>query len=266
MFTLPGSLREAVIRPAWAAVLGAVLVGLVAVAILAGRAVIAQVSATPTPVPASPSTAATSGDGSALARGPTPGAAASNPAGPGQAEAGGAATHGGGSAGAAAGPVVVHVVGRVRTPGVVRLGPGARVQDAVTAAGGALADAELRVVNLARPVADGEQVAVPAKGSPEASAAAAAGVAGAAGAPAGAPPAARPGGTAGGAAGGAVRVDLNQADEAALDALPGIGPVTARRILEWRAAHDRFSRVEELAEVPGIGPKLLAQLTPLVRV
>jgi len=114
----------------------------------------------------------------------------------------------------------------------------------VRAAGGGTPEAELSSVNLARPLVDGEQIVVRAKGEVAVGAA----------------------GT--GAAGGqrAPTVDLNQADLAALDALPGVGPVTAQKILEWRAAHGRFTRVEELAEVPGIGPKLLEQLTPLVRV
>lgn len=164
---------------------------------------------------------------------------------------GGAAS--GGASGAAsadvAGVVVVHVVGSVGAPGVVRLPAGSRVTDAVAAAGGALPDADLAGVNLARVLSDGEQVVVPA-------------AADGAGSP-GVTPGAGPG-TAGGAASGVL--DLNAADADALDALPGIGPVLAQRIVAWRASHGRFTSVDELAEVTGIGPTLLAGLQDLVRV
>lgn len=152
--------------------------------------------------------------------------------------------------------VVVHVVGRVRRPGLVRLSAGSRVSDAVTAAGGATAEARLERLNLARALTDGEQIAVPGANDPV-------------------PPAGGPGGGVGGgpvggsgaAAGSAgAPVDLNTATAADLDALPGVGPVLAGRILQWRTQHSRFSRVAELGEVPGIGDKLLARLTPLVRV
>lgn len=141
------------------------------------------------------------------------------------------------------GEVVVHVVGEVQAPGVVRLPAGSRVLDAVAAAGGATPAASTAAINLARVLSDGEQVVVPALGD------AAAGVAGAV--------QTRP---------GAGLVDLNAAELAELDALPGIGPVIAQRILDWRAEHGRFSTVDELAEVVGIGPSLLAGLRDLVRV
>lgn len=147
--------------------------------------------------------------------------------------------------------LVVDVEGRVRRPGLVRLAAGARVADAVRAAGGTIAGAALDRLNLARALADGEQVVVPAPGDPPAPAIpdgpAAAGGAGIAG---GAPTA---------------PVDLNTATAGALDALPGVGPVLAGRIVAWRAAHGRFTTVDELAEVPGIGPKALERLRPLVR-
>jgi competence protein ComEA len=143
------------------------------------------------------------------------------------------------------GQVVVHVVGRVRHPGLVTLAAGSRVADAITASGGALPGADLSAVNLARLLVDGEQIHVPKPGEavPQA-----------------------PGGAAGpsGSAGGLV--NLNTADLATLDTLPGVGPVLAQRILDWRAEHGRFSRVDELGEVSGIGDKLLAQLTPKVTV
>ncbi|GEN78532.1 hypothetical protein AFE02nite_02660 [Actinotalea fermentans] len=150
----------------------------------------------------------------------------------------------GGGAGAA---VVVHVVGEVASPGVVTLEAGARVADAVAAAGGATGAADLAAINLARVLTDGEQVVVPAPGQ----------------AGAGAPGA---GAASAGAAGGTGRVDLNRADAAAFDTLPGIGPVLAERIVAWRDEHGRFTAVEELTEVTGIGPALLAGVRDLVEV
>jgi competence protein ComEA len=159
-----------------------------------------------------------------------------------------------GGPGGSATVVVVHVIGRVRRPGLVRLPPGSRVSDAVTAAGGPSAGARLDRLNLARPLSDGEQVTVPGPHDRVP-------VAGGAG-PGG------PVGTGGpdGGPGASTPVDLNTATTADLDALPGVGPVLAGRILAWRTQHGRFTRVAELGEVPGIGDKLLAQLTPLVRV
>ena len=152
--------------------------------------------------------------------------------------------------GAPAGTVVVHVVGEVGKPGLVSVPEGARVADALTAAGGATADADLTAVNLARLVVDGEQIVVTTPGQ----------------AP---PPAAgAPGGAAGGAVSGApgTPVDLGTADAAALDALPGIGPVLAERIVTWRTDNGPFTSVDELGEVSGIGPALLAKLRDLVQV
>lgn len=180
------------------------------------------------------------------------------PAAPGVASGAGAGAGGGagtvpGGAKATVG-VVVDVTGRVRRPGLVRLPPGSRVWDAVTAAGGAGSGARLDRINLARPLADGEQVLVPGPNDPLPATTA--------------PPVTpSPGGSGGrpGAAESGAKVDLNSATQAELDALPGVGPVLAGRILAWRTEHGRFSRVEELGEVSGIGDKLLAQLTPLVR-
>jgi competence protein ComEA len=142
--------------------------------------------------------------------------------------------------------VVVHVVGEVEDPGVRRLDAGARVSDAVAAAGGATPEADLGAVNLARVLVDGEQVRVPRPGE----------------APAPVPRTATGGALPGAATDSPVR--LNDADLAALDTLPGVGPVLAQRILDWRTAHGRFTSVDELAEVSGIGEKLLARLRPLV--
>jgi competence protein ComEA len=151
---------------------------------------------------------------------------------------------------AAAAELVVDVVGQVRSPGVVRLPAGARVQDAVESAGGASRSADLAALNLARPLVDGEQIVVPRPGEH----------------PAVTPGAAAPAASAGPSGGPRPVLDLNTATQADLDVLPGIGPVLAGRILAFRSEHGRFSRVEELAEVAGIGEHLLAQLTPLVRV
>ncbi|KGN35481.1 ComEA family DNA-binding protein [Knoellia subterranea] len=163
---------------------------------------------------------------------------------------------GGPSPAASGGVLVVHVVGQVARPGVYRMAAGARVGDAVTAAGGASKSADLAAVNLARILVDGEQIIVPKPGEVLAGA----GGSGAGGAGSGAGGA---GATAAGGGGGGL-VSLNSADLSALDTLPGVGPVLAQRILDWRTEHGRFTSIEELGEVSGIGEKLLAQLTPKV--
>ncbi len=146
-----------------------------------------------------------------------------------------------------AGSIVVHVVGEVAAPGVVSLEPGARAADALAAAGGPTASADLTAINLARVLVDGEQVVVPGPGQ-----GAAAGAGGSA--------------LSGAAPGATGPLDLNRADAAAFDTLPGIGPVLAARIVDWRDEHGRFTAVEELTEVTGIGPALLAGVRDLVQV
>ncbi|GAB2475958.1 ComEA family DNA-binding protein [Xylanimonas ulmi] len=150
---------------------------------------------------------------------------------------------------APAASVVVDVVGQVREPCVVTLPAGSRVADAVAAAGGASDNADLAAVNLARPLVDGEQVRVPAPGEMLA------------------PPTSGPPSDGGGLApsdGGLV--NLNTADEATLDTLPGIGPALAARIIAWREQNGAFASVDELDEVSGIGPALLAGLRDQVTV
>ena len=140
--------------------------------------------------------------------------------------------------------VVVHVVGAVRSPGLYRLAEGSRVADALSLAGGAAPKAALAGVNLAAPLVDGTQVVVPRRGE-------AAGTGGAT----------SPGAGSGSPAG---PVRLSTATLAELDALPGVGPVTAQRIVQYRETHGPFRAVEELDAVPGIGPARLEQLRELV--
>ena len=142
----------------------------------------------------------------------------------------------------AAKPLVIDVAGAVRRPGLYRLREGSRIDDAIAAAGGPTAKAQLDAVNLAAPIADGEQVVVPGRGV--------------AGAPAASPPAA--------GSSPSAPLDLNTATAEQLDSLPGIGPVTAQKILDYRQAHGAFHSVAELEGVPGIGPGRLSQLKGLV--
>jgi competence protein ComEA len=141
--------------------------------------------------------------------------------------------------------LVIDVQGRVRSPGVVRLPAGSRVLDALRAAGGPRAGTGTTSLNLARPLLDGEQVVL---------------------APDGANPGPAAGGSAAGGSAAAGPVDLNTATLPDLDSLPGVGPVLAQRILDFRAEHGRFTAVEELGEVPGIGPAKFAALKAKVRV
>lgn len=143
-------------------------------------------------------------------------------------------------------PVVrVHVAGAVVQPGVVTVPEGAIVQDAIVAAGGLSADADPAELNLAAPVSDGMQVLIGTTSRPQGD------LNGAQGASSG---------------GGDAVVDLNSATAAQLEALPGIGPVTAGAVVAWREANGRFTAVEELQEVDGIGPKTFEKLRALVRV
>lgn len=140
------------------------------------------------------------------------------------------------SGAASAGEVVVHVTGAVTSPGLVRLPAGSRVDDAIHAAGGAKNPKALGSVNLARVLVDGEQILV--------------------------------GGSPGQSAAGPVDdgINLNQASASDLEDLPGVGPVLAQRIVDWRTANGPFRSVDELGEVSGIGDSLLSQIRTLARV
>ena len=130
--------------------------------------------------------------------------------------------------------LIVHVAGWVKRPGLVELASGGRVADAVAAAGGALPGADLSALNLAAPLRDGDQIRVPAPGEAAAM--------GSAGGDADAP------------------VDVNRASAAELERLPGVGPVLAQRIVDYREEHGPFATAEDLLDVPGIGEAKLAEL------
>jgi competence protein ComEA len=138
--------------------------------------------------------------------------------------------------------LVVYVVGAVRRPGLYRLPQGSRVADAVARAGGVTRKADPAALNLAAPIADGEQVLVPARLPVAVAASQGAAV-----------PGVPPG-----------PIQLSSATAEQLDSLPGIGPATAQKILDYRAEHGAFRSVEELDEVPGIGPARVEQLRGLV--
>jgi competence protein ComEA len=161
------------------------------------------------------------------------------------------------------GLVTVHVAGAVRRPGVYRLPAGSRVDDALHRAGGAARRADLTAVNLAAKLEDGRQVLVPLRAAAPGAAAGAGGAAG--GGAGGSGVGGVGGGSAAGAAAGAP-INLNTATIEQLDTLDGVGPGIAQRIIDYRVQHGGFRSVAELGEVPGIGDKRLAALTPLVTV
>jgi len=144
------------------------------------------------------------------------------------------------------GPVVVYVAGAVARPGVYPVGGGARVADAVGAAGGTTPDADLDPLNLAARLSDGDRVFVPHKGQT--------------------PPAVLGPGPAGDGSVSSGPVNLNTATAEQLDALSGVGPATAHAIITWREQHGRFRSVQDLLQVRGIGPAKLEALRDQVTV
>ena len=252
VLTVPVAFRGARVAVSVRAVVAFVLVLVVAVVFFAVRVARAQQAAAPQSVP--------TGEG-LVARGSVPAAFATGATGAAGATAGDPSQTSGASARGSPGRlVVIDVVGQVARPGVVTVPDGSRVVDVLAAVGGALAGADVQRLNLARLVADGEQVFVPRPGeTPPVLVGALSGAGSGSGA-----------GSAGTGAGGAstavALVDLNTATLAALDTLPGVGPVLAQRILDWRAQHGRFASVDQLGEVSGIGDKLLEQIRPKVRV
>jgi competence protein ComEA len=159
------------------------------------------------------------------------------------------------------GPVIVSIVGLVHQPGLVTLDAGARIADALAAAGGPLDGADLVGLNMARRVGDGEQIVVGISSPPGAAPGMGSSITSPPGA---APPSASITGEKTAAPEGLV--NLNTATVEQLDALPGVGPVTATAIIAWRDANGSFAGVDQLGEVDGIGPARLEKLRALVRV
>lgn len=148
------------------------------------------------------------------------------------------ATTRGASTPAPTGDLVIDVVGKVKKPGIVTVPKGSRVYEAITAAGGLKGKVDTTALNLARVLTDGEQLLV------------------------GLEPAAVPGAAA--APGGTTKLNLNTATAEQLDTLPGVGPVTAQSILSWRDENGRFTSIDDLLDVKGIGDATLAELRDLV--
>jgi competence protein ComEA len=189
-----------------------------------------------------PIAVAVPGDPTALSSSPSAGPSAATPATGSSPPAG---------AGSVTGPtILIHVLGAVAKPGLVALDEGARVADAISAAGGLRADADPAELNLAAVLADGSQIVIGTKGAPRGEVRVG-------------PSNAVPGS---GSTTAGVLVDLNTATLDQLDTLPGVGPVLAQSIIDYRTKHGRFTKIEELQEVDGIGSKTYAQIAPHVRV
>jgi len=176
------------------------------------------------------------------------------------------------SSGASAASIVVDVVGKVAAPGVVELAAGARVRDAVEAAGGALPGTDLTALNLASKLTDGQEifVGIPVPSGPGAQAAGGvvggdADGSGGSGGGTSSDGAGSGGGSSGGGSSSGI-VDLNAASLTDLETLPGVGPVLAQHIVDWRTQHGHFTAVSQLQQVPGIGPAKYAALVSRVRV
>ncbi|MET0694861.1 MAG: helix-hairpin-helix domain-containing protein [Propionibacteriaceae bacterium] len=153
--------------------------------------------------------------------------------------------------------IMVHVLGAVKKPGVVTLPEHARVRDAIEAAGGLRREAAPEELNLAQVLSDGQQVVIGTDKAPS-------GEVRDGGQSSGSNDSSSSGSSSSDDAG--PKVNLNSASQAQLEELPGVGPVTAGKIVAWREEHGRFSRVEELQEVDGIGPKTFAEIAPHARV
>jgi competence protein ComEA len=178
----------------------------------------------------------------AVALGPTSASATASAPSSAGATAVAAASSSRASSSSAAATVVVDVEGQVARPGVYRLPAGSRVDDALAAAGGVLPGVDLSTLNRAQVLSDGQQIAVAVPGAPAAAA----------------------GGT--GSTGTGTPINLNTATAEQLDALPGVGPVLAAHILDWRTQHGRFTSVDQLREVSGIGEAKFTDLKPLLTV
>ena len=162
--------------------------------------------------------------------------------------------------------IMVHVAGRVRFPNVYLVPPGSRVIDAVKAAGGSLSDANLDAVNLAAKVKDGDKIMIPSRNAARAPVMSMAPFR----ATSGGSTAHAPAETGGSGSSGKLTVpgqgavDINTADSAELQRLPGVGPATAQKIIDYRTQTGSFSSVDQLLEVKGIGPKKLEKMRPFV--
>ncbi|MBM9477108.1 ComEA family DNA-binding protein [Nakamurella flavida] len=265
---MPEPIREARVDPGRR---GAVV--FVSVALVAGVvAAVAVWTGGPTPQPVAATVLAPVTDPGSASSGDVAPTGAHTGAGPAPTAPGGVASGSSAASGSPADPapaapvpvpvpveVVVSVTGRVVAPGLVTLPPGSRVADAVAAAGGPTAEADLTGLNLAARLADGDSVVIGSAAEP-----APAGVSRVA--PGSAPSSVGAAGAVGAAGGGTGLLDLNSADQAALEDLPGVGPVMAQAILAWRTEHGPFTDVGQLQEVSGIGPARYAQLQPLVTV
>jgi competence protein ComEA len=236
--------RRAALAVGLAVVVAAIVTGLW---VLAERPRALAVASTPPPIPGASSPVGTG----------VPRADPGSPAGPGSSPAGSP------SAPASSEVVVVDVAGKVRHPGLYRLPAGARVDDAVRAAGGRLAGVDLSSLNLAARVVDGQQILVGIRGA--APGGVVGGAPGGGGGVGGVVPSPSPGGSAPGGSAG-TPVDLNSATLEQLETLPGVGPVLGQHILDWRTAHGRFTTVDQLDDVTGIGDVKFAALRPLVTV
>ncbi|MGB5953153.1 MAG: helix-hairpin-helix domain-containing protein [Ornithinimicrobium sp.] len=250
LFTPPSGLRGARLGVKSSAVWGAALLVVLVLIVLGVRVAWAERAAQPEPVARHGGVSATGDITADHAAGSAPPArlAQTSTAGQTSVEAGAPSPTG----------AVVHVIGAIEKPGVVTVTDGARVSDVVEAAGGATDVAELNLMNLARVVMDGERIWVPVTGAdppPD--------IAAPAPSPASSPMAGQGSEV---NSGPADLVDINTADEAGLQELPGVGPVTAAAIAQWRAEHGNFSTVDELLEVSGIGPRTIETLRPLIQI